>query len=157
MVRVGRIVLQQSRQRGSPGLQQGRSQTHLDRLQIELALLVSLVNHSPQEAFYFAGEFLLDRLRRFFPGRSVRFAPRAASGRSSDSHRPIRRRESGTCETRRPVDFLRELKMRTVSGVIGFGAMTRWTTAAPGRIGDGTWLKVSELGNLAEQSGSVVH
>ena len=66
MVRVGRIVLQQLCQRGSPGQQQGRSQTHLDSFQIELALLVSLVNHRPQEAFYFAREFLMDRLRRFF-------------------------------------------------------------------------------------------
>ncbi len=54
------------------------------------------------------------------------------------------------------IDFLSELKMRAVSGVIGFGAMACGTAAAPGRAGDGTGLKVAEFGDLPEQSGSVV-
>ena len=54
------------------------------------------------------------------------------------------------------VDFLRELKMRAVSGVIRFGAMASGTATAPGRTGDGTGLKISEFGDLPEQSRSVV-
>jgi hypothetical protein len=54
------------------------------------------------------------------------------------------------------IDFLGELKMRAVSGVIGFGAMASGTATAPSRTGDGTRLEVAELGNLLEQSGSVV-
>jgi hypothetical protein len=53
-------------------------------------------------------------------------------------------------------DFPGELKMRPVSGVIGLGAMASGTAAAPGRAGDGTWLKVAEFGDLPVQGGSVV-
>jgi len=54
------------------------------------------------------------------------------------------------------VDFLSELKMRAVSGIIGFGAMTSGAAAPPGGTGDGAWLKVCEFGDLPEQRGSVV-
>ena len=54
------------------------------------------------------------------------------------------------------LDLLGELKMRAVSGVIGFGAMTTGTATAPGCTGDGTRLEIAEFGNLLEQSGSDV-
>jgi hypothetical protein len=44
----------------------GGSQCDLDRFQIEPAILVSLLKNNPQELIYFAGNFLLDGLRRFF-------------------------------------------------------------------------------------------
>jgi hypothetical protein len=44
----------------------GRSQRGLDRFQIEPAILASLLKDNPQELVYFAGDFLLDGLRRFF-------------------------------------------------------------------------------------------
>ena len=54
------------------------------------------------------------------------------------------------------LDFLGELKMRAVSGVIGFGAMAHGTATAAGGTGDGTGLEIAEFGNLPEQGGSVV-
>jgi hypothetical protein len=54
------------------------------------------------------------------------------------------------------IDFLGELKMRTVSEVIRFGAMATGIATAPGRTSDGTRLEVAEFGNLLEQSGPVV-
>jgi len=54
------------------------------------------------------------------------------------------------------IDLLSELKMRTVSGVVGFGAMATGTPTAPGSTGDRTRLKVTEFGDLLKQSGSVV-
>src|SRR6266571_7205896 len=54
------------------------------------------------------------------------------------------------------IDLLGELKMRAVSGVVGFGAMATGTPAAPGSTGDRTRLKVAEFGDLLEQRGSVV-
>src|SRR5713226_5420388 len=46
--------------------------------------------------------------------------------------------------------FLSELKMRAVSGVVGFGAMATGTSAAAGSPGDGTRLEVAQFGNLLE-------
>ena len=54
------------------------------------------------------------------------------------------------------IDLLGELKMRAVSGIVGFGATATGTPTAPGSTGDGTRLKVTELGDLLKQSGSVV-
>src|SRR5438093_2289359 len=54
------------------------------------------------------------------------------------------------------IDLLGDLKMRAVSGIVGLGAMTPGTPAAPGSTGDGTRLKVTEFGDLLKQSGSVV-
>jgi hypothetical protein len=65
-IRIRRIVSQQLRQRGSPGLVHGGSQGGLDRFQIERDTIAALLKNNPQEAVYFAGNFLLDGLRRFF-------------------------------------------------------------------------------------------
>jgi hypothetical protein len=54
------------------------------------------------------------------------------------------------------VDFLGELQVRAVSGVMRFGAMAGETARAPGRTGERTWLEVAKFGNLPEQLGSVV-
>jgi len=54
------------------------------------------------------------------------------------------------------LDLLGELKMRTVSGVVGSGAMATGTPTTPGSTGDRTRLKVTEFGDLLEQRGSVV-
>ena len=53
-------------QRGSPGLMHGGSQSGLDRFQIELAIVAAVLKNNPQEPVYFADNFLLDCLRRFF-------------------------------------------------------------------------------------------
>jgi len=66
-VGIWRIVSQQVRQRTSPGPVHGRSQNGLDRFQIERGAPAALLKNNPQEAVYFAGNFLLDGLRRFFP------------------------------------------------------------------------------------------
>src|SRR5256885_11662660 len=55
------------------------------------------------------------------------------------------------------IDLLGELKMRAVSGIVGFGAMAIGTPTTPGSTGDGARLKVTEFGDLLEQSGSVVN
>jgi hypothetical protein len=46
--------------------------------------------------------------------------------------------------------------VRTMSGVIRFGAMTPRFTAAAGGAGDGTGLEVAEFGDLPEERGSGV-
>jgi hypothetical protein len=66
VVRIRQIVSQQLCQCGSPGLVHGGSQSGLDRFQIEPAIIASLLKDNPQEPVYFAGDFLLDGLRRFF-------------------------------------------------------------------------------------------
>ena len=67
MVLIRRIVAQQLRQRGGSGLVHGGPHSGLDRIQIVAAAGAALLKNQPQEAVYFAGNFLLDRLRRFFP------------------------------------------------------------------------------------------
>ena len=39
---------------------------HLNRLQIDMAGFALVVKDLPQQAFYFAGDFLADRIGRFF-------------------------------------------------------------------------------------------
>src|ERR1035441_3620741 len=51
------------------------------------------------------------------------------------------------------IHFLSELKMRAVTGVVGFGAMATGTSAASGKTTDGTRLEVAELGDALEQIG----
>jgi hypothetical protein len=41
------------------------------------------------------------------------------------------------------LDLLRELKVRTMSGIIGIGAMAAGFPAAADSAGDRTWLKVA--------------
>jgi hypothetical protein len=50
------------------------------------------------------------------------------------------------------IDLLGKLKMRAVSGVVGFGAMATGTPTAPGSTGDRTWLKVTEFGDFLVSS-----
>jgi hypothetical protein len=47
VVRIGRIVLQQLCERGSPGLVHGGSQSSLDRFQIEPAVVAALLKNNP--------------------------------------------------------------------------------------------------------------
>src|ERR1019366_2103002 len=54
-------------------------------------------------------------------------------------------------------DFLGELKVWTMSGVIRSGAMTPRFSAVARGTGDGTRLKVAEFGDLPEERGSVVN
>ena len=65
-LRAGRLASKQLTQSGRPGLMQSRAHGHLDCLQVELAGLVLLLKDEPEERAYFAGDFLLDRFRRFF-------------------------------------------------------------------------------------------
>ena len=66
MVGIRRIVSQQLGQRGSPGLVHGGAQSDFDRFQVEPAVAAALLKNNVQKSFYFAGDFLLDRLGRFF-------------------------------------------------------------------------------------------
>src|ERR1022692_2482608 len=66
VVLIRRIIAQQLRQRGSSGLVHGGSHSGLDRIQIVAAAGAVLLKNHPKEAVYFAGDLLLDRLRRFF-------------------------------------------------------------------------------------------
>jgi hypothetical protein len=54
------------------------------------------------------------------------------------------------------IDLLGQLKMRAVTGIVGFGAMATGIPTASGSAGNGTGLEVAELGHLLEHSGSVV-
>jgi hypothetical protein len=47
-----------------------------------------------------------------------------------------------------------ELKMRTMSGIVWFGAMAPRLSATPDCTGDGTWLKVAQFRDIAEQGGA---
>jgi hypothetical protein len=174
-IRIRRIVSQQLRQRGSPGLVHGGSQGGLDRFQIERDTIAALLKNNPQEAVYFAGNFLVGwPAPFFFLGRllSLLDGPQAAdlsihidqlarqgleltelsdlTFRLTDGSR--RRQILGD---RLALDFLGELKMRAVCGVVGFGAMANGTATAAGGTGDGTGLEIAEFGNLPEQGGSV--
>ncbi len=66
VIRIRRLVSQQLRQRGSPGLMHSGSQSGLDCFQIESAVAAALLENNAQKTVYFAGDFLLDRFRRFF-------------------------------------------------------------------------------------------
>ncbi len=57
---------QQLGQRARPGLMHDRAHQHLDCLQIEATRLAHAGENSAQQLFYFARDFLLDGVRRFF-------------------------------------------------------------------------------------------
>ena len=63
---IRRIVLQQLRQRGSPGLMHRRADDGFDGFQVEATGPAAILKDSVQQPVYFAGNFLLDRFRRFF-------------------------------------------------------------------------------------------
>lgn len=58
--------LQQLRQGSGPGLMHGGTDRCLDTLQIEAAARFAVAENDAQQLLYFAGDFLLDDLRRFF-------------------------------------------------------------------------------------------
>jgi hypothetical protein len=66
LIRSGRIVSQQFRQRGSSSLMHGRADHGFDRFQVEVAGLAAILKDGLQQSVYFAGDFLLDRFRSFF-------------------------------------------------------------------------------------------
>lgn len=67
VILIRRIILQQLSQGAGSRLVHGRSDGGFHRFQIESAVVAStILKNDPQEAVYFAGDFLLDRLRGFF-------------------------------------------------------------------------------------------
>ena len=66
MVGIRRFALQQSRQGRSAGPMHGGTHGGFDTLQIEGAVEVAIAENNAQQLIYFAGDFLLDDLRRFF-------------------------------------------------------------------------------------------
>src|ERR1700687_3609304 len=60
------LELQQLRHGGGPGLMHGGTDSGLDALQIEAAGRLAPAENGTQQLFYFARDFLLDGLRRFF-------------------------------------------------------------------------------------------
>jgi hypothetical protein len=58
--------LQQLSQGRSTGMMHRGADRYLVTLQIESSSRFSVAKNSAEQAFYFAGDFLLDRLRRFF-------------------------------------------------------------------------------------------
>jgi hypothetical protein len=63
---IRRFALQQSRQGRSAGPMHGGTHGDLDTLQIETAVEVAIAENNAQQLIYFAGDFLLDDLGRFF-------------------------------------------------------------------------------------------
>jgi hypothetical protein len=101
MIGIWWLELQQLRQCRSSGLVHGSPDSCLHTLQIEAAWGCSIAKNDVQQSIYFTGDFLLDGLRRFFPGQSAGLAPLGEGGRSSDSHPLDRRSGSRICDTRR--------------------------------------------------------
>jgi hypothetical protein len=153
----------------------GGSQSGLHRFQIEPAMIASLLKNNAQETGLLPGQLLglpapffsLGRLLSLLHGPqaadlSINVDQLARQGLELAELNDFTFRLTDGCRrwqilcNRLPIDFLGELKMRAVSGVIGFGAMTTGTATAPGRTGDGTRLEVAEFGNLLEQSRSDV-
>ena len=66
LVRIRRIVLQQLRQRASPGLVHGGANNRFDGFEVQAAGLAAILKDGAQQTVYFAGNFLLDRFGRFF-------------------------------------------------------------------------------------------
>lgn len=70
--------LQQLSESRCAGLMQGGTEGHLHRLQIQIAGLLALREDAAQQRGYFAGDFGVDRFRRFFSsGVSVSSTGRA--------------------------------------------------------------------------------
>ena len=66
MVRAGRIISQELRQRGSSGLVHGGSHRGLDSFHVEPAFIAALPENNLKKPVYFTRDFLSDRFRRFF-------------------------------------------------------------------------------------------
>jgi hypothetical protein len=66
VIGIRRLALQQSRQGRCAGPMHGGTHGGFDTLQIETAVGVATAENHAQQLIYFAGDFLLDDLRRFF-------------------------------------------------------------------------------------------
>src|SRR6266566_5078339 len=66
VVLIRRIVLQQLRQRRGPSLVHGGADGGFDGFQVKAAGLAAALKDNAQQPVYFAGDFLLNGLRRFF-------------------------------------------------------------------------------------------
>lgn len=66
MVLLRRRVLQQLRQRSSPRMVHRGADGGFDGFQVQAAGLAAVLKDDAQQPVYFAGEFLLDGLGRFF-------------------------------------------------------------------------------------------
>jgi hypothetical protein len=66
--------LQQLAKRGGSGLMQGRTHSHFDGFQIEMAALPAFRENDAQQLVYFARDFLADDFGRFFSS-GVRVSP----------------------------------------------------------------------------------
>jgi len=67
MIDIRRLELQQLRKGGSPGLMHRGADGCLYTLQIEAAGGLAVAENDAQQLLYFAGNFLANRFRRFFP------------------------------------------------------------------------------------------
>jgi hypothetical protein len=63
---AGNRKLQELAERGRTGAMHGRAHGHLDGFQIQMAGLLVAGEDYPQELLYFARDFLLDCVSRFF-------------------------------------------------------------------------------------------
>jgi hypothetical protein len=63
---TGERMLQQLSERRRSSLMQGSAEAHLNSFQIQTSGLLLLGEDTPQHAGYFARDFLVDRVRRFF-------------------------------------------------------------------------------------------
>jgi hypothetical protein len=66
VISIRRLELQQLGQGGGPGSMHRGADGCLGTLQIEVAGGLAVAENDVQQLLYFAGDFLLDRLRRFF-------------------------------------------------------------------------------------------
>ena len=80
---IRRFELQQLRQGPGPSPMHHGTDHSLDTLQIELAGCLAVAENDAQQLIYFAGDFLLDRFSRFFPGLMEWSRSLAAVGRSA--------------------------------------------------------------------------
>ena len=70
--------LQQLAQQGRTGMMHRRAHRHLDRFQIQPSAVAAVAQDHAEELLYFARDFLLDGIRRFFScGESVSSRGRA--------------------------------------------------------------------------------
>jgi hypothetical protein len=79
---IGLFELQQLRQGTGPGAMHRGRDSCLDTLQIESSVRFAVAENDAQQLLYFAGDFLLNRFGRFFPGLTAQSQLLAAVRRS---------------------------------------------------------------------------
>ena len=67
MIGIGLFELQQLRRGSGPGLMHRGTDRCLDTLQVESAGRFAVAENDAKQVLYFAGDFLLNDFRRFFP------------------------------------------------------------------------------------------